>query len=500
MGKEMSGRLHINFFNLKWIIYAVLIRLLISLFFVSQAKELTPDRVIDPFFIKQNDYYMFLGVVDNFFETGVFEIYRDSGVPFAGRMPGYSLPYLILRVLFHKIIALQLLALIQIFLSAIAAFCIGKITQLYTNSKLGFWVGLHLYLFSGALSYYDVFTLSESFSFSALVIFFYFWTKYFWERNIHYLWIAGLFLTWAIFLRPFLGLLLPYCAIRLLLFFDCKLNLLIKPLLLFFLSFIIIESIWIVRNYKELGRFIPLQTSLPESYGENGIYNSGSIAAHVYLVRSLGGDNAEFREGSEGWWFLWAEGDDFYQYQHNKFVRQNDCINEEGLQKMALRLRESFNPDNEEYFFISKEVEAEANNCISCIRLNYPIKYYIWDPLKRAFKYVISNPTYLMPLPRLSDMMFFQKIVKIYSMSSYYLFTIIGFVFFIQMIFRPFSYSAIDFVGIPVVILFSLVYFGLVLEPRYSLQFHFLFILISAIATTNLINKKNLFKSFFNGY
>jgi len=484
----MENQNKLNIITGAWLFYAILFRVLLLLYFLFQAYELQPERIIESFIIRQNDYYMLLGVVDNFFTTGVYEVYANSGEPFAGRLPGYSFPYLILQWIFGKSLALKLLIIFQILFSAIAALLAGKIVQEYTNSKLGFIIGLHAYLLSGALLHFDLFTLSESFSFSALVTFFFFWNRYQNTKANKYLLLAGLFLAWAIFLRPFLGLLLPYFCTRILWTNRNSIYLILRKGLIFISFFIFFESAWIIRNYIVFDKLILLQTSLPDSYGENGIYNSGAVASHIYLVRAFGGDNAEFRTGSEAWWFLWAEGDEFVSYDHSDFVQNNLCFSINELQNLAIKLRSSFDPNNPNYLAISKEIEMEANSYIDCIQSNYPYKFFIRDPAIRASEYFFSNPTYLMPLPRFDQMSWHQKLVKLGSFAYYHLAVLVGLIFLLFNIAKK-NFRYLDYLFFPISITIALVYFGHVTEPRYSLQFHFIFILLFSQFLTSLILK-----------
>src|SRR3954468_13331810 len=112
---------------LLWIVIALCIRICILAFFLHSARLIFPEKTIAKIGIKQSDYEYFMGPVDEYFEKGMFQYENARGKPFAGRMPGYSLPYMLLRFIFKKQTALFSLFLLQILLSAISVYLLSRV-------------------------------------------------------------------------------------------------------------------------------------------------------------------------------------------------------------------------------------------------------------------------------------------------------------------------------------------------------------------------------------
>ena len=229
-----------------WLCCILCIRVLIFGYFLLQSYQLNPDRIISNIAVQQNDYYMFLGVVDNYFKTGVYELYEGSNKVFAGRLPGYSVPYLFLRYLFPQPVSIAILICLQIFLSAISVYLLALLSiKWFKNEKLFFPIIL-IFSFSTYSSIYDLFTLAESFSVSAVIFGFYFLTKAIQDQRKSLFLLAGFFIAWAIFLRPFLGLLILFIPLIIFIYLlknqpNIKLINNFKRVLLFTLPFIVFE-------------------------------------------------------------------------------------------------------------------------------------------------------------------------------------------------------------------------------------------------------------------
>src|SRR6185436_4269021 len=168
---------------------------------------------------------------------------------------------------------------------------------------------------------FDIYSLSESFSVSAISFFVYFIFKYFEQRKISHLLLSGFFITWAIFLRPFLGTMLVIFPLALLVYDrrNFSIPVFIKTCFLFFLPFIICESTWVYRNFAVLKKFVPLETSLTESYGEMGAYRTSAISVRQ-LIDSWGGESAEFAAGKEGDWFHHVSNEKAGDYVFDDYV------------------------------------------------------------------------------------------------------------------------------------------------------------------------------------
>jgi hypothetical protein len=467
---------------LLWIVIALCIRICILAFFLHSARQVFPEKTIAKIGIKQSDYEYFMGPVDEYFEKGMFQYENSRGKPFAGRMPGYSLPYMLLRFIFKKETALFSMFLLQILLSAISVYLISRVAEKLLKNKNAFLITFFLFAFSSHTAIFDLFSLAESFSVSAICFFLYFIFKYFEERKTaHLLW-SGFFITWAIFLRPFLGTMLVIFPLALF-FYDrsnFSISNFIKTCFLFFIPFIICESAWIFRNFAVMKRFIPLETSLTESYGEMGAYRTSAISIRE-MIDAWGGESAEFDEGKEGGWFHHVPIEKAGDFVFDDYVF-NSSFNKDSL----LLLKKDFNASIGTT--LSVTVRDSLNKRASATALRYAdqykhdnlFRYYLINPVKRFKRLVFSNVTGMLPLPRFEQMNVIQKTVKLFYFFLYMFITILGLAGTIVFFFSQKKLTAQGFILLifPWLVAFTLVAYG-VIGFRYYVNTYPVFIIFS---------------------
>jgi hypothetical protein len=480
-----------------WIGIALLIRVIVLAFFIHTAKQAYPEKSIGTIGIKQNDYEYFLGPVDEYFEKGMFQYEHSPGKSFAGRMPGYSLPYMLLRSIFNKEVSLFVLFSLQILLGAISVYVISLIAGKLFNSSKAFLFAFFLFAISSHTAIFDIFSLAESFSVSTICFFFYFVLRFFEERKTSLLILAGFFLTWAIFLRPFLGTLLILFPLTFLLYERKSLPVskLITTCFLFFIPFIICESAWIYRNFIVMKRFIPLETSITESYGERGAYRTSAISIRQ-LIDAWGGKSAEFDEDDEGGWFhhkpLATAGD--YVFPDYVF---NSSFNKDSLIQLKKIFNASIDPS------LSEREKDSLNMLANSIALRYTddykknnlFRYYFINPVKRFQRLVFTNTTGMLPMPRFEQMNVIQKAVKVFYFFLYFFVTISGIIGMIAFFFSQRKLTAPVFITMifPWVVAFTLVIYG-VIGFRYYVNTYPVFILFTVFLILTMMdpNRKKL--------
>ncbi len=414
-----------------WIFCILVIRGLVLGFFLFQSYQLNPERIISGIGVQQNDYYMFLGVVDNYFKTGVYELYEGSNEAFAGRLPGYSMPYLILRYIFPQSISLGSLILLQVLLSVVSVYLLGLLSIKWFKTEKYFIPVILLFSISTYTSIFDLFTLAESFSVSAVIFGFYFLTNGLLNQRKSYLFFAGFFIAWAIFLRPFLGLLILFMPIIIFVYLlknhsHFRLFNSFKRVLLFVIPFIVFETIWIGRNYIEFNRFIPLETSLSESYGDFGLYGKAALGIRK-LINSYGGDSAEFRDGSDAWWFHHATDKELDSFHFPEWIFEIEDVEKKSLIEIRNLYHQSIqNQESELGQQANLKAETLALQLSDNIRSSAPVRYYIVNNLLRARRFIFTNGTYLLPLPSFSEMTILQKLIKLFYYALYFMVLIFG--------------------------------------------------------------------------
>lgn len=234
--------------------------------------------------------------VENLLRYGHYTYDLNYLPAYAGRMPGYGAVYGALRLLMPPAWVYNGVVLLQTILACVAIYYLGELAYALTQRRRI----AHTVVFVSAISPYgaqaDLALLTESFAASALVIgSYYFWQGTITGRRGHLL-AAGGWLTWVVFLRPYMAPLLGIWAIIYLyhrsrqpeknwrnLWAGC---------FFFLLPFAVTDSAWSVRNWLVYQQFIPLQVPY-----------AGTRISPVYLesrrfAAALGEDPVEWNTAS----------------------------------------------------------------------------------------------------------------------------------------------------------------------------------------------------------
>ncbi|MGP8217168.1 MAG: hypothetical protein ACLQQ4_16480 [Bacteroidia bacterium] len=173
------------------------------------------------------------------------------------KMPGYGVFYFPLILFFSKAVACNIVILLQLFLSTFSVYALALTAKNIFKIKNIFHITFFLYLISTFSSLLDPVILTESQTASTLILSVYFITVFFNNYKSKYLFISGIFLTWAIFLRPaFLPLLAFFFLILLISLIRSRRSLL--PAIIFAVPFVIVDGTWMERNYAAYRQVIPL--------------------------------------------------------------------------------------------------------------------------------------------------------------------------------------------------------------------------------------------------
>ncbi|HXP50210.1 MAG TPA: hypothetical protein VN922_09665, partial [Bacteroidia bacterium] len=232
-----------------WLLIAILIR---GLFFVAQLYVYRSTNGI--WGITSDDDEQYLTSIENLITKGSYT--PDF------RMPGYGAIYFPLFLFFSRITSYNLLILLQLLASSLSVYALALIAKKVFNNNILFFITFYLFAICYLTSSFDIWLLTESFTTSALIFFLYYFISYYENKNKRYLFLAGLFITWVIFLRP-VYMPVPFILLPVLYYFNQKDK---KKFLftscLFLSTFVVTESAWVVRNYIVYKEVIPLTKSV----------------------------------------------------------------------------------------------------------------------------------------------------------------------------------------------------------------------------------------------
>jgi 4-amino-4-deoxy-L-arabinose transferase-like glycosyltransferase len=474
------------------IILAIVVKAALIAYIAGQAKA-NPEyqgKFIGPLAMKTNDYSYFIQPVENYFKDDAGVIYyTEASEPFAGRMPGYWFPYFLIRLMLPQVAAINLLIVLQVLLSALSVFFLAKTARIFFKDERAFYFVFFLYLLTPYLLPFDLYTQSESFAVSAFVFHLYFLTKYFYEeQRPATLFCSGFFLAWLIFLRPFTGLAIVFVPLFLLWFFrgeQWKKK--IIQLFIFCIPFLVFEISWTARNFIQLKKIVPLETSLEESYGK--VYSRPWVQIRQMIV-TMGEDAAYFEPGTLSAWF---KQEDSIPYSFRGDFFTGVTYTPDSLlslkEKYHAFMRES-DPQKE------KQLHDECVNTALRYQQQYASAHVfnVWlkFPAKRFAKFIFSSGSSYVPLPSFSAMSLHQKAFKLYSALMYYFFVTAGFAGMILLLARRFRLKLTLVMTVHLLSIIGLVVFYIDIQENRYLMTVFPCLVLFSFFTFSAFRKKGI--------
>lgn len=176
-----------------WLSSALLLKFAYFTFFINFfSPQVHPGDISGFWGVTTNDSLSYLQPVEKCLESG------SISYLFGERMFGYSLPYLMLRILFAPATALNTLILLQAVVSAAAVYLLALTAREVTKSPRAFHFAFWGHFFLAIACFYDIAAMTESLASSSLIISFHYLHREHTKANLI---ISGLFLTWTCFLR-----------------------------------------------------------------------------------------------------------------------------------------------------------------------------------------------------------------------------------------------------------------------------------------------------------
>jgi hypothetical protein len=335
-----------------------------------------------------------------------------------GLLPIYAPLYLVFGTEWAKFFVIILQFLVEVLSVILLA---QTASMIFKNKSL--WIlCLGLFLINNFVSVYTLYACSEAFCISFFIISFYFLFKHLQTLKSSDLFLAGLFLCWAIFFRTVIVLFIPIYIYLLIKssYSNNSLNLgkAVKKISILFAVFLIFDSIWIIRNFKVYDKFIPLNGSFKE------IATDQELALYQLII-AWGGDIANWNP-SEGRWFIKPSNSKTRVYDAD-FQNTNPFhssiftpdYNLDSLKKLRVIYWKSFgyNTSLDSMHYYQNQFCIKAAKNIESFKKYKPFHFYIFSKLSHLKTFVLIKRPYALPFIKnnLSN-----KLMRVVSLLFYY--------------------------------------------------------------------------------
>ena len=423
----------------KILLYIVLIKLFLLSYIVLYQGSIFSLDFIDRF--KTNDYSTLLGPVNNFTETGIYELVKNSGISFTDRLPGYMFPFIFFRFFLSENISILMLIIYQVIVSLIASYLLYEIAIRISKN---FFISISVFTIYNLISFlipWELWTVPESLSVSYYIIAIYLLYIFFYENpSLKFIFFSGFFTSMVFFLRGFLFFNIVSVILVIILSNKFSINS-FKYCIIFIIPFLFFESLWIGRNYFSKDEFIPLTTfkvlnnidlQLDDNYPFDYSYKPTVLKLRKF-ISCWGGVNVPYYENSEMGFFINNEKDITKVFPNWIF---NCGISKEMLLKIQNLLVKSF--DSNQTFLERCNTEKELFNYIDFSINNFKYDSYYHSVLsrfKRSINLIYNNIVADWPIGSFNSNSIIIKIYKILILVIYFLslllsFSLIPFAFF----------------------------------------------------------------------
>lgn len=351
---------------------------------------------------------------------------KVTGIPYAGRTPGYDVVLAPLLRLFDQATALNITFLLQWLLATLSCYCLAIIAYRIFHSKKIFAATLIIYSLNTFVAYYDWIILTESLAISAQILGLYLLTG---KRSTGELILSGGLFTWAVFLRPYLLPLYFLLGLLLLWQYRGQWQQALAKGIAFASVFVAVETAWVVRNYVHFGRIIPLVTDAHAGLPE------GRFLALMEFVQAWGGDFVSWNPAAEMMLFLDVRTN---RTVPNKYQRMEDlpdyvftsAYNADSLRELKkwYHLAESADTPANLRHYADSLAYAKLRAYRKAFISEKPFYYYIVAPLRLLPKFLLHSGTYnLTPQPFIA-LPATKQIIRLFYTALYYFVWVGGFI------------------------------------------------------------------------
>jgi hypothetical protein len=442
----------------------------------------------------------YLSCVDNCIERGIW--YYDHLKMEAPRVPGQSLSYALFRSFISKAHAINLLILFQIVVYSVAFTLFSKVLSLAIKKDYVFWLSIIVFSIDFQHSVWNHYvTLAESLGNSNFVLSLSFFYLFIRKENTKYLLLSGAFASFCFFFKVTNFVLLGVLGSWLIYYLfknKTKFKFIFKYALIFSFPFILLESIWVIRNYNATSKIIPLQQikGFPIAVSPNTLSPMGEC---VSFIKAFGGNWVRWNLKSEMAWFNTKD----YNQKNGFTVNQNinevfpEWIFTEKLDSKHLQFAKTTWHKSQNKGIIElerKELERKAATIFSDFKNNiihnHPFRYYVSSRFRCFKDFFAHSGTYYFPYS-FNDSSFIEKTLKLSQSILYWTIIILG---FLGMIFSSFKKSTPLVLKISAILFFNFVilYCGIFRtnELRYNSTMYILLMVFSIYSITLLFTKK----------
>ncbi|SKC43784.1 hypothetical protein [Ohtaekwangia koreensis] len=451
----MNLKLHlpdIKKYRLHLFVFILVIKLFQTGYFIYLTKCSNPEIEIGDITFASGDTFSYTGAMENYNQTGSYYFYNGKENVYAGRLPHYSIPYLLFRQFASQPLAYDLLAIFQLLIECIATYYLIRLFLNITNSNIFSYILLGICLLASNATVFSIYASPESLSCSLLIFTLYHYHKFLKEPTNTNLFITGIFIGLLVTLKAYFVILFIPIGIQFLQEIKdiqwITLRRIIAKTLIISTPLIILLSPWTIRNYTLYKRLIPLQINSTAGYN----YTNAELAFRRF-VTAWGGDFIHWEKTSAGCYFIPnPEIPCEFKMPAYAYTSKYSQTDIDSLRAKFIRLQKHYTEP------LDKEVTATFDRFTREYKNEKPFQSHIIAPNRLISEFLVHSGSYYLPIHSANPCFHpLQLSIKLSQSLLYWMSLIIGIPGIILLSARNKNYL-FAFTPISLIILFPIIF------------------------------------------
>lgn len=397
------------------------------------------------------------------------------------RMPAFVPLYSPMSWILGEVNAKISMVFLQLIFSILSVIALGRWAQLLIQKPFVFQWTVVLYSLSSFVSIWDHYLMSDSFSTSFFIFSLYFLQKYFTDRKLWQLLLAGVLLAWCVFFRQIFLVVYPAFAIILFLMEERKWMRFIRTGVLFIAPLLIAILSWSAYTRARTGAAVILVSPLEECFNTY----TKEYQALTGLLIDMGYGEPFWEDGSVPQWMLRSKKELPMPPIPERHFTSICSVDSLKALREDYRLFNSLSPQERDS--IGQVILNKAERFSQAYKEENKINYYLLNRLRHVRVFLLPLKVDNLPGPAYAEMNALEKLVKLFYLGLFTLVTVIGSVAMVVMMRRNrivavwFAPAAFIFIALTLVL-------GYV-EQRYMVPLYPMFLVCFAVALSSAFRK-----------
>jgi hypothetical protein len=393
----------------------------------------------------------------------------------ACRMPGLLPVYLPLRLWLSPANAQQAIVILQVLMESISCIALAILgARIFNSAKIFGWI-LLLSCITTFVTVRNIYLLSESFCVAALILVMYFLSNYFLYGKKAQLVYAGIFITWAIFLRQISVVALPILGMLLIAHHGKDFRQVVRASLILALPLVMAISAWAIRNRITYERTIILTPPLEECM-HNYTVESAAIRN---LIITLGEDFQPWSRNGGAYWFFMQSPEKalptpFNEHHFTSVMGHDELV----ALRYDFRRIESDTLPQQTADSLRKTITERCKTYVDSYQQEHRMAHLIGNKFKFARMFLFPNRIDDLPFPPMNEMNILQKGIKLWSLVSLWLVNGLACLIALWWLYKK-QWSWLLWCILPLLFPAGLIYFGFIEQRYLATSFPFFLLMIA---------------------